>query len=98
MNILNKTDLFHALFDAFRQHTDSVYFEGGENPYRFSFKDKFVNAFIRNVHFAGAGRSTSDDEYRIPMPRGYLPATLRDLKEQGRQGIRLRIFRRRTCF
>ena len=64
---LNKTDLFHVLFDAFLQNTDSVYFLGGENPYRFSFKDKFVNAFIVNVHFAGAGRSTSD-EYRIQCP------------------------------
>ena len=81
MNILNKTDLFHALFDAFRQHTDSVYFLSGENPYRFSFKDKFVNAFIVNVHFAGAGRSTSD-EYRIQCP-GHLPATLRNLRRQG---------------
>ncbi len=78
MAILYKTDLFHALFDALRQHTDSVYFEGGDNPYRFFFKDKFVTAFIRNVHFAGAGRSTSD-EYRIQCPE-HLPATLRDLR------------------
>ena len=68
MNRLNKTDLFHALFDAFRQYTDSVYFEHGENPYQFSFEGKFVNAFIVNVHSAGAGRSTSDDEYRIQCP------------------------------
>ncbi len=78
---LNKTDLFHVLFDAFLQNTDAVYFLGGENPYRFSFKDKFVNAFIVNVHFAGAGRSTSD-EYRIQCP-GHLPATLRNLRRQG---------------
>ena len=78
---LNKTDLFHVLFDAFLQNTDSVYFAGGNNPYRFSFKDKFVNAFIVNVHFAGAGRSTSD-EYRIQCP-GHLPATLRNLRRQG---------------
>ena len=81
MAILYKTDLFHALFDALRQHTDSVYFEGGDNPYRFFFKDKFVTAFIRNVHFAGAGRSTSD-EYRIQCPE-HLPATLRDLRSKG---------------
>ena len=56
MAILNKTDLFHVLLDAFLQNTDSVCFLGGENPYRFSFKDKFVNVFIVNVHFAGAGR------------------------------------------
>ena len=81
MNILNDTDLFHALFDALRQHTDSIYFEGGDNPYRFFFKDKFFTAFIRNVHFAGAGRSTSD-EYRIQCPE-HLPATLRDLRSKG---------------
>lgn len=81
MAILNKTDLFHALFDALCQHTDSVYFEGGDNPYRFFFQDKFVTAFIRNVHFAGAGRSTSD-EFRIQCP-GHLPATLRNLRRQG---------------
>ena len=81
MAILNKTDLFHALFDALRQHTDSIYFEGGDNPYRFFFKDKFFTAFIRNVHFAGAGRSTSD-EYRIQCPE-HLPATLRDLRSKG---------------
>ncbi len=81
MAILNKTDLFHVLFDAFLQNTDSVYFLGGENPYRFSFKDKFINAFIVNVHFAGAGRSTSD-EYRIQCP-GHLPATLSNLRRQG---------------
>ena len=78
---LNKTDLFHVLFDAFLQNTDSVYFLGGENPYRFSFKGNFVNAFIVNVHFAGAGRSTSD-EYRIQCP-GHLPATLHNLRRQG---------------
>lgn len=79
MNILNKTDLFHALFDAFRQHTDSVYFAGGNNPYRFSFKGEFVTIFVGNVHFA---RRKDPDEYRIQCP-GRLPATLRDLKRQG---------------
>ncbi len=81
MAILNKTDLYHALFDAFLQYTDSIHFEGGDNPYRFFFKDTFVTAFIRNVHFAGAGRSTSD-EYRIQCP-DHLPATLRALRNKG---------------
>ena len=35
---------------AFRQHTDLVYFDGGDNPYRFFFKDKFVTVFIGNIH------------------------------------------------
>ena len=81
MNILNKTDLFHSLFDAFRQHTDSVYFVGGENPYRFSFKGKLVTAFIGNIHFAGAGRN-APDEYRIQCP-GNLPTTLNNTKLRG---------------
>ena len=79
MNILNKTDLFHALFDAFHQHTDSVYFLGGENPYRFSFKGEFVNIFIGNIHSA---QRVDLDEYRIQCP-GRLPETLRDLRSKG---------------
>ncbi len=79
MAILNKTDLFHALFDAFRQHTDSVYFEGGDNPYRFFFKDKFVTVFVGNVHFA---RRRDLDEYRIQCPSN-LPATLNNTKLRG---------------
>ena len=79
MAILNKTDLFHALFDAFRQHTDSVYFERGENPYRFSFKGEFITVFIGNIHSA---RRLDRDEYRIQCP-GHLPATLRNLRTQG---------------
>ncbi len=79
MNILNKTDLFHALYDAFRQHTDSVYFVDGNNPYRFSFKDEFVNIFVGNIHFA---QRVDPDEYRIQCP-GRLPATLRDLRKRG---------------
>ena len=79
MNILNKTDLFHALFDAFRQHTDSVYFVGGDNPYRFCFKGKFVTAFVGNVHFA---KRTDPDEYRIQCP-GHLPTTLSNNKLRG---------------
>ena len=79
MNILNKTDLFHALFDAFRQHTDSIYFERGANPYRFSFKGEPVTVFIGNIHSA---RRLDQDEYRIQCP-GHLPATLRNLRRQG---------------
>ena len=79
MNILNKTDLFHALFDAFRQHTDSVYFVGGENPYRFSFKGKFVTIFVGNIHSA---QRTNPDEYRIQCP-GHLPAILDKIREEG---------------
>ena len=79
MNILNKTDLFHSLFDAFRQHTDSVYFVGGQNPYRFSFKGKFVTVFVGNIHSA---QRTDPDEYRIQCP-GSLPATLRELRREG---------------
>ena len=79
MNILNKTDLFHALFDAFSQHTDSVYFAGGNNPYRFSFKGEFVTIFVGNVHFA---MRADPDEYRIQCP-GNMPATLHDLRRKG---------------
>ncbi len=79
MNILNKTDLFHALFDAFRQHTDSVYFERGANPYRFFFKGEPITVFIGNIHSA---RRLDQDEYRIQCP-GHLPATLRNLRRQG---------------
>ena len=79
MNILNKTDLFHALFDAFRQHTDSVYFVGGENPYRFSFKGEFVTIFVGNIHSA---QRTNPDEYRIQCP-GRLPAILDKRKGEG---------------
>lgn len=78
MAILNKTDLFHSLFDAFRQNTDSVYFVCGNNPYRFSFKGKFVTVFVGNIHFAGR----TDDEYRIQCP-GDLPATLGNSKLGG---------------
>lgn len=79
MNILNKTDLFHALFDAFHQYTDSVYFAGGNNPYRFSFKGEFVNIFIGNIHSA---QRVDLDEYRIQCP-GRLPETLRELRRKG---------------
>lgn len=79
MTILNKTDLFHSLFDAFRQNTDSVYFVDGDNPYRFFFKGKFVTVFVGNIHFAGR---TDPDEYRIQCPGG-LPATLRNSKRRG---------------
>ena len=79
MVILNKTDLFHALFDAFRQHTDRVYFAGGDNPYRFSFKDKFVTVFIGNIHSA---RRPNPDEYRIQCP-GDLPEKLRNSRRIG---------------
>ncbi len=79
MTILNKTDLFHSLFDAFRQNTDSVYFVGGDNPYRFSFKGKFVTIFVGNIHFA---KRTDPDEYRIQCP-GNLPATLCNSKLRG---------------
>lgn len=79
MTILNKIDLFHSLFDAFRQNTDSVYFAGGDNPYRFSFKGKFVTIFVGNIHFA---KRADLDEYRIQCP-GNLPATLNDSKLRG---------------
>ena len=79
MNILNKTDLFHLLFDAFRQHTDSVYFVGGENPYRFSFKGESVTIFVGNIHSA---QRTNPDEYRIQCP-GRLPAILDKRKGEG---------------
>lgn len=79
MAILNKTDLFHSLFDAFRQYADSVYFERGTNPYRFSFKGEPVTVFIGNIHSA---RRFDRDEYRIQCP-GHLPATLRNLRRQG---------------
>ena len=79
MTILNKTDLFHSLFDAFRQNTDSVYFVGGDNPYRFSFKGKFVTIFVGNIHFA---KRADPDEYRIQCP-GNLPATLDNSKLRG---------------
>ena len=72
MVMLNKTDLFQALFDAFRQHTDSVYFHSGDNPYRFFFKGKFVTVFIGNIHFA---QRAEPDEYRIQCPGG-LPEKL----------------------
>lgn len=79
MTILNKTDLFYSLFDAFRQHTDMVYFAGGYNPYRFFFKGKFITVFIGNLHSA---RRTDPDEYRIQCP-GDLPATLGNSKQGG---------------
>lgn len=79
MNILNKTDLFHALFDAFRHHTDSVYFAGGNNPYRFSFKGESVTIFVGNIHSA---QRTNPDEYRIQCPRR-LPAILDKRREEG---------------
>lgn len=79
MTILNKTDLFYSLFDAFRQHTDMVYFAGGDNPYRFSFKGRFVTVFIGNLH---STRRTDPDEYRIQCP-GNLPATLDNNKLRG---------------
>ncbi len=79
MNILNKTDLFHSLFDAFRQHTDSVYFVDGENPYRFSFKGKFVTVFIRNIHSA---QRVNQDEYRIQC-QGSLLETLNMSRNTG---------------
>ena len=79
MNILNKTDLFHALFDAFRQHTDSVYFAGGNNPYRFSFRGEFVTIFVGNVHSA---MRADPDEYRIQCP-GNMPAILDKRRGEG---------------
>ena len=79
MAILNRTALFHALFDAFRQHPDFVYFAGGGNPYRFFFKDRFVTVFIGNVHFANRAES---DEYRIQCP-GDLPERLRNSRLRG---------------
>ena len=79
MTLLDKTDLFHALFDAFRQHTHAVYFEGGDNPYRFYFKGKYVSVFIGNVHFA---KRADSDEYRIQCP-GHLLATLSNNKRMG---------------
>ena len=79
MNILNKTDLFYALYDAFRQHTDSVYFVSGTNPYRFSFQDESVTIFIGNIHSA---MRADPDEYRIQCP-GNMPATLHDLRRKG---------------
>ena len=79
MAILNKTDLFYSLFDALRQHTDMVYFAGGANPYRFSFKGRFVTVFIGNLHSA---RRAEQDEYRIQCS-GNLPVTLGDSKQRG---------------
>ena len=79
MAMLNKTDLFYSLFDALRQHTDMVYFAGGDNPYRFFFKDRFVTVFIRNLH---STRRTEPDEYRIQCP-GNLPVTLGSSKLRG---------------
>ena len=79
MAILNKADLFYALFDAFRQHTDMVYFAGGDNPYRFSFKSRFVTVFIGNLHSTGRAKP---DEYRIQCP-GNLPVTLGNSKLRG---------------
>ncbi len=76
---LNKTDLFYSLFDAFRQHTDMVYFAGGDNPYRFSSKGRFVTVFIGNLHSAGRAEP---DEYRIQCP-GNLPVTLGNSKRGG---------------
>ena len=79
MVILNKTDLFHALFDAFRQHTDRVYFHGGDNLYhRFFFKGKFVTVFIGNIH---SSSRTDLDEYRIQCP-GALPEKLRNRQRE----------------
>ena len=79
MAILNKTDLFYSLFDVFRQHTDMVYFAGGDNPYRFSFKGRFVTVFIGNLH---AAKRAEPDEYRIQCP-GNLPVTLDNSKLEG---------------
>ena len=79
MVILTKTDLFHSLFDAFRQHTDLVYFAGGDNPYQFSFKNKFVTVFIGNIHSA---RRPNPDEHRIQCP-GDLPEKLRNRRRTG---------------
>ena len=79
MIILNKTDLFHSLFDAFRQNTNSVYFVGGDNPYQFSFKGKLVTIFVGNIHFA---KRADPDEYRIQCP-GDLPVTLGNSKLKG---------------
>ena len=79
MTILNKTDLFYSLFDTFRQHTDMVYFAGGDNPYRFSFKGRFVSVFIGNLH---STKRVDPDEYRIQCP-GNLPVTLGTSKLRG---------------
>ena len=79
MAILNKTDLFYSLFDAFRQHTDMVYFAGGDNPYRFFLKGRFVTVFIGNLHSAGRAEP---NEYRIQCT-GNLPVTLAESRLEG---------------
>lgn len=79
MTILDKADLFHALFDAFRQHTPAVYFAGGDNPYRFYYKGRYLLVFIGNVHFA---RRIDPDEYRIQCP-GHLPSKLSKDRQAG---------------
>ncbi len=79
MTLLDKTDLFHALFDALRQQTPAVYFAGGVNPYRFYYKGRYLSVFIGNIHFANR---TDPDEYRIQCP-GYLPTKLNNEKQTG---------------
>ena len=79
MMLLDRKDLFHALFDALRQHTHAVYFVGGDNPYRFYYKDRYLSVFIGNVHFA---RRSDPDEYRIQCP-GHLPTKLSEDRQDG---------------
>ncbi len=79
MALLDKTDLFHALFDALRQQTPAVYFAGGVNPYRFYYKGRYLSVFIGNIHFA---KRTDPDEYRIQCP-GHLPTKLKNDKQSG---------------
>ena len=69
---LNRTDLFHALFDSFRKYTDATLYLGGNNPYAFTLNEKAVTLFIANVHSA---RRSNSDEYRIQCP-GALPQEL----------------------
>lgn len=73
---LKRTDLFHALFDAFRSNTDAALYVGGGNPYRFLVNGTSLTAFVGNVHTAARGEP---DEYRIQCP-GNLPSTLNRAK------------------
>lgn len=79
MTLLDRKDLFHALFDALRQHTHAFYFAGGDNPYRFYYKGRYLSVFIGNIHFA---KRTDPDEYRIQCP-GDLPTKLNNDKQTG---------------
>ena len=71
-------ELFQAFMDACHQHTEAVFYIGDHNPYRVSFNNKEVSAFVANIHRAGRH---DPDEFRIQCP-GDLPSRLAASKSQ----------------